>query len=204
MANTKTPLEADKMFHIYNHAVGKENFFNSTDNYNFFLLKFKKYLQNYIDIYAYCLMPNHFHFVIKVKSKEYIINELNRLNRPTRFLKPRRSYNSETENFIPKIISRQFSHFFNSYAKAYNKKNNRMGSLFKNRFNREPIEDENYLKKVIIYIHNNPVEAGFVKKQSEWKYSSYNSIISNKTTLLKRREVIELFEDLENFIFCHY
>jgi len=79
-----------------------------------------------------------------------------------------------------------------------------MGSLFKNRFNREPIEDENYLKKVIIYIHNNPVEAGFVKKQSEWKYSSYNSIISNKTTLLKRREVIELFEDLENFIFCHY
>jgi len=96
MANTKTPLEADKMFHIYNHAVGKDNFFNSSDNYNFFLLKLKKYLQNYIDIYAYCLMPNHFHFVIKVKSEKIILNEFTKPTkssngRPTRFLKPRRS-----------------------------------------------------------------------------------------------------------------
>jgi len=203
MANTKTPLEANKMFHIYNHAVGNDNFFNSNDNYSFFLLKLKQYLQNYIDIYAYCLMPNHFHFVIKVKSEKAILNEM---DRPTRFSKPRRSNKSDksqTENFIPNIISRQFSHFFNSYAKAYNKENGRIGSLFKNRFNREPIEDEIYLKKVIIYTHNNPVEAGITEIASEWKYSSYNSIISKKATLLKRSEVINLFDDLKNFIFCH-
>jgi len=202
MANTKTPLEADKMFHIYNHAVGKDNFFNSSENYNFFLLKFKKYLQNYIDVYAYCLMPNHFHFVIKVKSETMILNEFNNptslpSGRPTRFLKHRRS------NTVSNIISQKFSHFFNSYAQAYNKENGRMGSLFTNRFKREPIKDEIYLKKVIVYVHNNPVEAGFVKKQSEWKYSSYNSIISKKTTLIKRSEVIDLFEDIGNFIFCH-
>jgi len=195
MANTKTPLEADKIFHIYNHAVGKDNFFNSSENYSFFLLKLKEYLQNYIDIYAYCLMPNHFHFVIKVKSEKIVLNEF---VRPTRFSKPRRS-----DIAVPNIISRQFSHFFNSYAKAYNKENNRMGSLFKNRFNREPIEDEIYLKKAIIYTHKNPVEADFVKIASEWKFSSYNSIISKKETLLKRSEVIDLFEDIENFIFCH-
>ncbi|RLD81735.1 MAG: hypothetical protein DRJ10_05820 [Bacteroidetes bacterium] len=196
MANTKTPLEADKMFHIYNHAVGKDNFFNSSENYGFFLLKLKEYLQNYIDIYAYCLMPNHFHLVIKVKNEKDIVNE---------YLKKVSAKESKIKelNFIPNIISRQFGHFFNSYAQAYNKENGRMGSLFTNRFKREPIEDEIYLKKVIIYKHKNPVEAGFVELTSEWEFSSYNSIISKKETLIKRSEVINLFDDLNNFIFCH-
>ncbi len=203
MANTKTLLEADKMFHIYNHAVGKDNFFNSSENYRFFLLKLKEYLQNYIDIYAYCLMPNHFHFVIKVKNGKIVLNEFARATRFSKPPKSDRSDMSKSENFIPNILSRQFSHFFNSYAKAYNKENNRMGSLFTNRFKREPIEDQVYLKNVIIYTHNNPIEAGFVEKPSEWKFSSYNSIISKKETLLKRSEVINMFDDIENFIYCH-
>ncbi len=196
MSNTKTYLEEDKMFHIYNHAVGKDNFFNTADNYHFFLLKLKEYLQYYIDVYAYCLMPNHFHFVIKVKEREVVVNE---------YLKKAVANKSKIKelDFVPKLVSRQFGHFFNSYAQAYNKENYRRGSLFKNRFNREPIEDENYLKKVIIYTHKNPVEAGFVNEPADWKYSSYRSIVSKKPTLIKRSEVIELFENLENFIFCH-
>ena len=195
MANTKTPLEADKMFHVYNHAVGNDVFFKTSENYRFFLQKLKEYLQNYIDIYAYCLMPNHFHLVIKIKSENVVLTEF---ASPTRVLNPRRA-----DITVPKIISQKFSHFFNSYAQAYNKENNRMGSLFANRFKREPIEDETYLKKAIIYTHNNPVEAGLVEKISEWKFSSYNSILSKKETLLKRNEVINLFEDLDNFIVCH-
>ncbi|OQY03776.1 MAG: hypothetical protein B6I20_04335 [Bacteroidetes bacterium 4572_117] len=196
MANTKTPLESDKMFHIYNHAVGNDNFFNSDENYSFFLLKLKEYLQNYIDIYAYCLMPNHFHIIIKVKREEDVINEY----RKKKSIKESRI---KELNFVPNVVSRQFGHLFNSYAQAYNKENSRMGSLFTNRFKREPIEDEVYLKTVITYTHKNPVEAGFVKMASEWKFSSYNSIISKKETLLKRSEVINLFDDIENFIYCH-
>ncbi len=196
MANTKTPLESDKMFHIYNHAVGNDNFFNSDENYSFFLLKLKEYLQNYIDIYAYCLMPNHFHIIIKVKREEDVINEY----RKKKSIKESRI---KELNFVPNVVSRQFGHLFNSYAQAYNKENSRMGSLFTNRFKREPIEDEVYLRKAIIYTHENPVEAGLTEIASEWKFSSYNSIISKKETLLKRSEVINLFDDIENFIYCH-
>ena len=77
-----------------------------------------------------------------------------------------------------------------------------MGSLFLDNFKRKNIDTENYLKKTIIYIHQNPVNHGFCKTVDNWKYSSYNSIISNKPTNLKRKEVISLFEDVDNFIYC--
>lgn len=96
-----------------------------------------------------------------------------------------------------------FSNLFNAYTKAINKKYNREGSLFKVRFKRERIETENYLMNVIIYTHLNPVKHKFQETYTEYKFSSYNSILSEKPTLLKRNEVLALFENKENFIFQH-
>lgn len=56
---------------------------------------------------------------------------------------------------------------------------------------------------MIFYIHNNPVHHGFVKQMSLYPWSSYETVISDKPTKLKRKEVVELFGDLENFIFHH-
>jgi putative transposase len=69
-------------------------------------------------------MPNHFHFVIKVKSKNKIVNE---------YLKKASTKGSKINelDFVSRFVSRQFSHLFNSYAQTYNKVNHRMGSLFK-------------------------------------------------------------------------
>ena len=69
MADPKIPLEEDRFYHIYNHAVGDELFFKSDENYKFFLRRFKKYVHPYVDLYAYCLMSNHFHFVVKNKVR---------------------------------------------------------------------------------------------------------------------------------------
>lgn len=60
-----------------------------------------------------------------------------------------------------------------------------------------------YLQRLICYVHQNPVEAGFVFQPEQWKYSSYNAIVSSNQTLVARQEVIELFGDLENFIYCN-
>ncbi|MDA3906588.1 MAG: hypothetical protein PF484_10985 [Bacteroidales bacterium] len=59
------------------------------------------------------------------------------------------------------------------------------------------------MKRLIIYIHKNPVSHGLVDKPNEWGFSSYNTINSEKESILIRSEVIELFDDLENFNFCH-
>ena len=68
---------------------------------------------------------------------------------------------------------------------------------------RKEINEMKYLLKLICYVHQNPVNAGFAEKLAEWKYSSFNAIISQKHTLILREEVIGLFDDLENFLFCH-
>ncbi|MBI9065792.1 MAG: transposase [Salinivirgaceae bacterium] len=161
--------------------------FQLKKNYCYFLSLFGKYLSKLVDVYAYCLMPNHFHLIIKVKSRNEILDFSNE--------------NSDID--VPKIISKQFSHFFNSYAQAYNKQQNRKGSLFNNRYKRIEIISDEYLIKLIHYIHFNPVEANLCKKISDWRYSSYNSVLSEKETLLARDEVIKMFSDVNNFIYCH-
>ncbi|MBN1118164.1 MAG: hypothetical protein JXA77_13225, partial [Bacteroidales bacterium] len=70
MKDYRTHLEPNNYYHIFNHAVGNENLFVEDKNYAFFLDKFEKYIVEFIDVFAYCLMPNHFHFLIRVKDIE--------------------------------------------------------------------------------------------------------------------------------------
>lgn len=104
---------------------------------------------------------------------------------------------------ISKFLSLQFSHLFNGYTQAFNKQNNRKGGLFMPSFKRKRIENENYLKTTILYIHQNPVEAGIAETVSDWKYSSYNPILNNEDPNLNCRLTISWFDDLDNFKFCH-
>ena len=100
------------------------------------------------------------------------------------------------------IISKQFARFFSSYSQAFNKFNkNRSGALLESPFKRIRIDNEEYLKKVIVYVHQNP--KNLVKKLENYSFSSYRSLISDRFTFLKRAEVLEFFGDKENFIFCH-
>lgn len=110
------------------------------------------------------------------------------------------SVNKFTKKPIP---HQQFKHLFNTYAKWYNKKYNRAGSLFTKNFKRKLIDNEKYMKDLIVYIHNNPVHHEFVEQTSDYKWSSYHTIISIKETKLFRDEVLEYFEDRDNFNFVH-
>lgn len=76
--------EPDKYYHIYNHANGFENVFRCKENYLFFLRKYRFHLLPFFDTYAYCLMPNHFHLLIRVKSREEMLESMEKiLNSPT-------------------------------------------------------------------------------------------------------------------------
>ncbi len=100
------------------------------------------------------------------------------------------------------IVTQGFSNFFNSYVKAFNKQNDRTGSLFEKHFKRIRLENEEYLRNLIIYVHLNPkyhLDLSF----EEYKFSSYQAFISNKETKIEKEEVLTLFGGLENLIFCH-
>jgi REP element-mobilizing transposase RayT len=167
-------LESNKHYHIYNCGNNRENIFIEEANYFYFLKLMAKYVNPIADVISYCLLKNHFHLLVQIKNIE---NE--------------------------KLISQSFSNFFNAYAKAINKKYNRTGSLFKDRFSRKSINNHDYLKRLVLYIHLNPIHHGFVDNIEYWKHSSYYSIISEKETLLCKEYVIELFEDVDNFKHVH-
>jgi len=75
-------------------------------------------------------------------------------------------------------VSRIMQRINISYAYYFNKKYDRIGHLFQDRFKSGAIEDDNYLLATVRYIHNNPVKAKLVSNPSEYKWSSYNDYIS--------------------------
>ena len=203
------PLEPDHFYHIYNHSNGKDNIFISEDNYKYFLEKFKEYISPFSETYAYCLMPNHFHFLIKLNSEAEIFFWLKKNEKiaddslDLTDFKNLSGLSIADFNPFSAHISKQFSNFFNSYSKSLNKQESRLGSLFVRTFKRKQISSEEQLRNTILYMHANPVHHGFVERIADWKYSSYSSLVSEKTTQLKRKEVVGLFNDIENFKYCH-
>jgi REP element-mobilizing transposase RayT len=188
-------------YHIYNHSNGNDLLFKDAKNYFFFLDKYQKFISPVADTFVYCLMPNHFHLLVQIKKETDIILELSSKNAKRKY--DMLETTSEKEKFVSLYVSKQFSNLFSSYTQAFNKVYNRMGSLFIKNFKRKRINDNNYFLKLIVYIHLNPVTHKFVQKPDDWKYSSYNTILSSKPTFVKREEVIELYGDVENFKFCH-
>jgi len=60
-------LQADRFYHIFNKGINSDLIFFNDENCNYFLKKAKLYLIPYFEVYAYCLILNHFHFVLKTK-----------------------------------------------------------------------------------------------------------------------------------------
>ena len=51
-------FEAEKYYHVYNHAIGTENLFINRENYAYFLKRYAQYLLPVVGTFAYGLMPN--------------------------------------------------------------------------------------------------------------------------------------------------
>ena len=65
MARRKTPFAQGEYYHIYNRGANRQPIFRCGDNYVFLLRRVKRYIVQWqIVVIAYCLMPNHYHFVL--------------------------------------------------------------------------------------------------------------------------------------------
>ena len=193
------PLEAGNFYHIFNHAVGSEKLFKNDENYIYFLKKFNEYISPIASTYSYVLIPNHFHFLIEIKDR----NEIYQHNVFLELKKEIPKVKSEEELDFEKFVMQQFSNFFNCYTKSFNKKHNRKGALFIDYLRRTLISEEEYLRNIVMYIHQNPIHHNLCNRLEDWKYSSYSSVLSKKSTLLEREDVIKWFGGIENFIFMH-
>ncbi len=180
-------IEPGNYYHIYNRGINGTDLFFEKENYQYFLRLYQKYVSPVADTFAYCLMKNHFHFLVYFKEKAEIVTK----------------ENSSAEKEVLKDPSRQLSHLFNAYAQAVNKRYGRTGGLFERPFERKRIDSEDYLKKVIFYIHYNPVRHNFVEKIDNYSWSSYPVIVSMTSTFVQSEHVIKWFGDLQNFVEYH-
>ena len=146
-------IEPGLIYHIYNRGNNRCRIFIDDRNYNYFLDLYKRYLLPVTELFAYCLMPNHFHLLLRILDNKQL--ELNK--------------HSE------KSVSLQFATCFGTYTKAFNSKYQRTGTLFEGRFQRKEIRNDNQLVRTLVYIHKNPQKHGYVAGFQEWKFSSYEN-----------------------------
>jgi putative transposase len=160
------PLEPDKYYHVYNHANGNEKIFREEKNYRFFLFKFQHHIVPIADVLAYCLIPNHFHFLLRTRSEREI--RASELFQSSKTLEKFVS-KENTSDQISYFYSKTFSNFFSSYTQSFNKLYKRKGSLLYKNFRRKEIDSDYYFQKLVNYIHFNPVIHGLIEQPSEWK-----------------------------------
>jgi REP element-mobilizing transposase RayT len=172
-----SPLLPGCYYHIYNRGNNGDDIFLEERNHHYFLQLYTKYIDPIAETYAYCLMKNHFHFLIKLKDLR----------------------SSEERG----SSSSAFANFFSTYSKAIHHNYQRSGSLFEHPFKRKQIDSDGYFTMLVVYIHRNPQTHGFVTDFRDWPYSSYRAIVSNRPTRIQRETVLEWFGGVSPFIEAH-
>jgi REP element-mobilizing transposase RayT len=89
-------------------------------------------------------------------------------------------------------ISNAIKRISGSYVFWYNKKYERCGHLFQERYKSEAVDNDEYFLTVLRYIHQNPIKAGIVKDIKAYKWSSYNEYI-NEAVVINKDFVLEMF-----------
>ncbi|MBK7409211.1 MAG: transposase [Saprospirales bacterium] len=166
-------IEAGLIYHIYNQGNNRQKIFYQGRNYEYFLRKMVKYLYPYADILCYCLMPNHFHWLLYINTLELRIKKDK-----------------------VRTINNSIGILLRSYARAINNQEGQTGSLF-----REDTKAKNGILEGVItlegpnahqffkhgneyalqcfrYIHQNPVKAGLVANPEDWPWSSASEYAS--------------------------
>jgi len=159
------PFVPNTYYHLYNRGNNRERIFFEQANYLYFLRGLKNYVLPVADIIVYCLMPNHYHIVVRFKelpqTSEVFFEDS----------KIKESGVETSEVLTP--LSRAMKNFLISYSKSMNKRYSRVGTLFQGTFKAKPVETYNYLLNLCIYIHANPVKDGLVEEIKDWPYSNY-------------------------------
>jgi REP element-mobilizing transposase RayT len=213
-------LLGGEFYHIYNCGINGMDLFRESENYEHFLNLMDKYILPVAEIFAWVLMRNHFHLLVRIKENvRYKYSLADRDPKDDTWFDEHKwetfdlSLNLSTSEAVESVKSPNnvkfpnpnlhFSHLFNSYSKYFNKRFTRHGGLFERRFERKRVGNVRYLKRIILYIHNNPVHHQFSTHPAEYPWSSYLTCISVKPTRLQRDAVLGWFDSETNFRYLH-
>ena len=208
-------FERGQLYHIYNQGNNHQDIFFERENYLFFLRKVRTYILPYADIIAWCLMPNHFHFMVLVNEVELgddISGGATQSRTPTTTAKASRTPT------VTGTLNKSLGIMLASYTRAIQKQENFTGSLFRQKTKAECISCTNgvtpsfytsegitriniknpelqYPQVCFDYIHQNPVKAGLVKEPIEWEFSSVQDVYGKREGSLVNKHQIAQYID---------
>ena len=163
-------LYYDQYYHIFNRSINRERLFYFEWNYIHFLQKMNR-LHGFLDLVGYCLMPTHFHLIIKMNTPDQ------------------------------DTVRRCVGDLLSGYAKALNREQGRTGSLFQQHTKAKLIASERHLISAVMYVHQNPLRAGLVRHLQDWEYSSYREYLGHHRLMQVRTDVIlEMCGGVKGFI----
>ena len=150
-------LEPNQLYHVFNQGNDRQRIFFNDDDYRFFLKKARNHIIPEADLLAYCLMPNHFHFLVYTSERSCEVFT---------------SGNIEVQK-----LTSAFRVQLSSYTNFVNKRDKRSGSLFRQRTKYKPLtsvaKSANLGLICFHYIHQNPLKARLVKRMEDWEFSSF-------------------------------
>jgi putative transposase len=138
MPRRQTPFIQGLYYHVYNRGNNRQSVFFQPENYLYFLRNVKRYLAPLAKVTAYCLMPTHYHILVRLQTSEFLTG--------SSWDEDVSAKNSEVS------LSRAMMRLSVSYTKAINKRFARVGSLFQGQFQAKPIQNYHHLLNLCVYI----------------------------------------------------
>ena len=188
MPKRETPFVPGYTYHIYNRGNNRGSIFFDDENYLFFLRRWRKWMLPYVDVIAYCLMPTHYHFLVRIKE---IVSQAQTLEvlETSEVIKTAKV--SDAAEVSTTNISKAMQKLIISYTKAINKRFERVGALFQGAYKAKRIESEMHLIHLCRYIHTNPVKDGLVDSVEDWLFSNYLEWIGQRDGSLVKQEFVK-------------
>lgn len=184
----------DAYYHIMSRTVGGEFYLGDVEKEK--MVNTIKYFSDlyFIKIIGFCIMDNHFHLLVKSEVGTCSDEEL--LNKLCKF------YNKSVEHFQLKLddwrskledISEFMKDIKLTFTRWYNRKNDRIGYLWGDRFKSVLVQSGDALFNTLAYIDLNPIRAKIVAKPENYRWSSigYRIQSGNKDKFLSFDGVFE-------------
>ena len=180
MPRRDVPFLPNQYYHFYNRGNNRQTVFFEAENYIYFLKGVKQYLLGTVEVIAYCLMPTHYHLLVRVVAK----------HQTSEVFKTSEVLDSSEVLRTSEILSNAMMRLGVSYTKAINKRFERTGALFQGQFQGKPVTTYSHLLTLCAYIHANPVKDGLAASPEMWDFSNYLEWLGLRNGTLVNREFI--------------
>lgn len=175
MWNKRFLFEENYCYHIFNRWYEKQTLFFSSSDYE----KFFKYLAFFLNefkgitLVSYCVLPNHFHFILSQNETGLILSE-----------------------FMRKLSVSYAMYFKKKYETGLTR---RWQPVFEGRFKAKFIKDEEYIVKCQSYVNYNAQKHGMVDNVEDWPYTSLHKILETWKVKFDNIKIFGYSKDIENY-----